>query len=60
MKVKIREAAEILGVSMDTVHRRLKTGESEGEKVFEGGVEIWLIDQKLLPIEVRIKQFSFC
>lgn len=42
-KVKIREAADILGVSMDTVRRRLKSGSLEGEKVFEGGVEIWLV-----------------
>ena len=43
MQVKIREAAEIMGVSMDTIRRRLKSGDLDGEKVFEGGVEVWLV-----------------
>ena len=43
MKVTIREAAEYLGVSMDTVRRRIKSGDIEAEKVFQGGVEIWLV-----------------
>lgn len=44
MKVKLREAAEILGVSVDTVRRRVKSGDLPGEKVFEGGVELWMVE----------------
>jgi hypothetical protein len=48
--VPIREAARLLGVSPDTVRRRIKRGELDGELVAQGAGQIWLVNlPKRLP-----------
>ena len=43
-RVGISEAAHRLGVSQDTVRRRLKTGELAGEKGRSAGGFRWIVD----------------
>lgn len=43
-KYTIREAADIMGVSLDTVRRGVKSGRLAGEKVFERNVPIWYVE----------------
>jgi len=42
--VSIAEASRILGISQDTVRRRLRTGELSGERVQSPGGFKWLVD----------------
>lgn len=50
-KVTIREAAVLLGLSVDTIRRKLRAGKLKGEKVVRKNVKIWLVDvdDALLP-----------
>lgn len=43
-RVPIREAAERMGVSVDTIRRRLRAGEIEGEKSKTAQGFLWLVD----------------
>lgn len=44
MRVKISEAADALGVSQDTIRRRIKRGEIVAEKVLENNVPTWYVE----------------
>jgi len=50
-RVSIKEAAERLGVSADTVRRRLKRGELAGEREKTPQGFVWRVE---LPVEARI------
>lgn len=49
-KLKIREAATILGVSTDTVRRRIRTGELEAELHLHNGCPTWFIERSNLGV----------
>jgi len=43
-QVGIAQAARILGISQDTIRRRLKTGQLAGEKIQSAGGFRWLVE----------------
>jgi len=55
LKVGIAEASRMLGLSQDTVRKRLRSGELAGEKVKAAGGFRWVVDleeEDVAPAEV--------
>ena len=49
-KLDVKQAAQVLGISTDAVHKRVKRGSLHSEKDPNGRVYVWLdFDQNALP-----------
>jgi hypothetical protein len=49
-KLDVKQAAQVLGISTDAVHKRVKRGSLDSEKSQDGRVYVWLdLDQNTLP-----------